>query len=90
MLIDARKENDKTKDKDIHICFKKKEGTWTKPINLRSAVNSNFNETCPSIAPDGKYLFFSRYDEEGGLPNIYWVSAEVLNILKSDYLKKNN
>ena len=89
MLIDALKDNDKTKDKDIHICFKKKDGTWTKPINLGSEVNSNFNETCPSITPDGKYLFFSRYNEEGGLPNIYWASAEVLNRLKSDYLKNN-
>jgi len=87
MLIDARKENDETKDKDIHICFKKTDGSWTKPINLGSGVNSNFNETCPSITPDGKYLFFSRYNEEGGLPNIYWVSAEVLNKFRSDYLK---
>ena len=86
MLIDALKENDKTKDKDIHICFKKKDGTWTKPINLGSGINSSFNETCPSISPDGKYLFFSRYNEEGSLPNIYWVSAEVLNKLKPDYL----
>jgi WD40-like Beta Propeller Repeat len=85
MLIDARKDNDKTKDKDIHICFKRKDGTWTKPINLGSDVNSNFNETCPSITPDGKYLFFSRYNEEGGLPNIYWVSANVLNRFKPDY-----
>lgn len=82
ILIDARKDNDKTKDKDIHVCFKKKDGAWTKPINLGSAVNSNFNETCPSITPDGKYLFFSRYDEEGGLPNIYWVSAEIINKIK--------
>ena len=88
MLIDALKDNDKTKDKDIHICFKKKDGAWTKPINLGSGVNSDFNETCPSITPDGKYLFFSRYSEEGGIPNIYWVSAEVLNKLKSDYFKK--
>ena len=87
MLIDALKDNDKTKDKDIHICFKKTDGTWTTPINLGSGVNSNFNETCPSITPDGKYLFFSRYEEEGGLSNIYWVSAEVLNRLKSEYLK---
>lgn len=82
ILVDARKENDKTKDKDIYICFKKKDGTWTKPINLGSAVNSNFNETSPSITPDGKYLFFSRYNEEGGLSNIYWVKTEVIDKLR--------
>jgi len=87
MLIDAKKENDKTKDKDIHICFKKKDGTWTKPINLGSGVNSNFNETCPSITPDGKYLFFSRYNEEGGIPNIYWVSAKIIEELRKNSFK---
>ena len=84
ILIDARKENDKTKDRDIHVCFKKKDGTWSEPINLGNAVNSDFTETCPSITPDGKYLFFSRYNEEGGLSNIYWVSAEVINKVRPD------
>jgi Tol biopolymer transport system component len=82
ILVDARKENDKTKDKDIHVCFKKKDGTWSKPINLGDGVNSDFTETCPSITPDGKYLFFSRYNEEGGLSNIYWVDAEVINAVR--------
>ncbi|OJJ18107.1 hypothetical protein BKI52_29580 [marine bacterium AO1-C] len=79
ILVDARKENDKTKDRDIHVCFKKEDGTWTSPIKLGPAVNSDFTETCPSLTPDGKYLFFSRYNEEGGLSNIYWISAEVIN-----------
>jgi len=86
LLIDAWKENDRTTDKDIHVCFKHKDGTWTKPINLGESVNSTFGETCPSITPDGKYLFFSRYNEEGGLSNIYWVSAEVINKVRPTYL----
>ncbi|WP_087493168.1 PD40 domain-containing protein [Winogradskyella sp. PC-19] len=83
ILVDAQKENEETKDRDIHVCFKDKDGTWSKPINLGDAVNSKFAETCPSLTPDGKYLFFSRYDEEGGLSNIYWISAEVINKVKS-------
>lgn len=79
LLVDGRKENDKTKDKDIHVCFKQKDGSWSTPINLGLAVNSDYTETCPSLTPDGKYLFFSRYNEEGGLSNIYWVSAEVID-----------
>lgn len=55
----------------------------TKPINLGKKVNTIYNESCPSISPDGKYLFFSRYNEEGGLPNIYWVSSEVITKLGS-------
>jgi len=82
ILVDARKENDKTRDRDIHVCFKKKDGSWSPPINLGDAVNSDYTETCPSLTPDGKYLFFSRYNEEGGLSNIYWVDAGVINTLR--------
>lgn len=88
ILIDAKKENDKNKDRDIHVCFKKKNGTWSQPINLGKEVNSDFTETCPSLTPDGKYLFFSRYNEEGGMSNIYWVSAEVIHKLNPEQVGK--
>ena len=80
LVVNARNKEDETrKDNDIYVYFKKKDGTWSKPINLGNEVNSNFAETCPSITPDGKYLFFGRYNEEGGLSNFYWVSTEVIN-----------
>ncbi|MFT4803942.1 MAG: hypothetical protein ACJAVB_002469 [Cyclobacteriaceae bacterium] len=88
VVQDQNKENEKRKDADIYVCFKEKDGTWTKPISLGNAVNSNFNERIPSITPDGKYLFFSRYNEEGGLSNFYWVSTEVIHKLKTAYFKK--
>jgi len=91
LLVNARnKEGGNRKDNDIYVCFKKRDGTWTKPINLGNDVNSNFNEKSPSISPDGKYLFFGRdqRDEEGGLANIYWVSTEIITKLKTAYLKQ--
>ncbi len=88
LVVGAHKENDKTKDQDVYVYFKKKDGTWSKPINLGSAVNSNYREGGPTITPDGKYLFFNRYDEESGNPNIYWVSTEIIHKLKTAYLKK--
>ncbi len=82
MLVYARnKENEKRKDQDIYVCFKEKNETWTKPISLGNEVNSNFNDACPSITPDGKYLFFGR-DEEDGTANIYWVSTDVIENLR--------
>lgn len=83
LVVNARnKEDERRKDNDIYVYFKEKDGAWTKPINLGNAVNSNFNETVPSITPDGKYLFFSRYNEEGGLSNFYWVSTEVIENIR--------
>lgn len=89
LVVNARnKEDDQRKDNDIYVYYKEKDGTWSKPINLGNEVNSNFDETCPSITPDGKYLFFGRYNEEGGLSNFYWVSTEIINKLKMAYFKK--
>lgn len=81
ILLDAPKGNISSKDRDIYVCFRKSDSTWTRPINLGRAVNTIYNETCPGISPDGKYLFFSRYNEAGGLPNIYWVSTEIIRNL---------
>jgi len=87
LLVDDRDhhEDKARKDNDIYVYFKKKDGTWTKPINLGSEVNSDFSETSPRITPDGKYLFFSRYIEDAAA-DIYWVSAEVVHRLRPNDL----
>ncbi|MCO4821533.1 MAG: PD40 domain-containing protein [Flavobacteriaceae bacterium] len=87
LVINARNKDDAQRKSDIYVYFKKKDGTWSKSINLGNEVNSNFGETCPSITPDGKYLFFGRYNEEGGLSNFYWVSTEIISKLKTAYFK---
>ena len=88
LVVNARNKEDDQRKSDIYVYFKNKDRTWSKPINLGSEVNSNFAETCPSITPDGKYLFFGRYNEEGGISNIYWVSTEIISKLKMAYFNK--
>jgi len=85
LLVTAKnKEKESRKDNDIYVYFKNQDGTWSKPINLGTNVNTNFSEKAPSISPDGKYMFFGRdeRDIEPGLSNIYWVSTEVIEKLK--------
>ncbi|MBL0682935.1 PD40 domain-containing protein [Aquimarina mytili] len=83
LLVHTRnKENEKRKDLDIYVCFKEKDGTWAKPINLGNTVNSTVNEGNPSISPDGKYFFFTRSNIEDGLSDLYWVSTEVIEKLR--------
>ncbi|MBT8181830.1 MAG: PD40 domain-containing protein [Eudoraea sp.] len=55
---------------DLYISFNKN-GTWTKAINLGPKVNTKQTEMCPSVSPDGKYLFFHRGGEDNG--DIYWI-----------------
>jgi len=44
---------------DLFICFRQNEDTWTKASNLGPGVNSSAVDMCPTVSPDGKYLFFS-------------------------------
>lgn len=84
LVLNARhKEDENRKDNDIYVSFKRKNGTWAKPINLGDEVNSNSNDKAPTISPDGKYLFFGR-DEEDGKANIYWVSTKVIENLRPE------
>ena len=81
LLVAGRnKEEESRKDNDIYVYFKKQDGTWTKPINLGSTINSDFDEKSPRITPDGKYLFFGRSERDvgPGLSDLYWVSTEVI------------
>lgn len=72
------------KDNDIYAYFKKEDGTWTKPINLGTTINTSLHEKSPRISPDGKYLFFGRDERavEPGLSDIYWVSTEFIENLR--------
>ncbi|GGG12505.1 hypothetical protein GCM10011344_11460 [Dokdonia pacifica] len=85
LLVSGRNNEDPSrKDNDIYVYFKKQDGAWTKPMNLGSTVNSDFDEKSPKITPDGNYLFFGRSerDIEPGLSNIFWVSTEVIEELR--------
>lgn len=67
--------------RDIFVAFRNDDGTWGSPRPLGPTVNTEFSETCPSLSPDGRYLFFSRYNEPDEISNIYWVSSEVIDLL---------
>jgi len=76
-LIDSRREGG-FGDSDIYLVRKNDNGSWAEPINLGAQVNTHFSETCPSLSPDGKYIFFSRYNEPNAVSNIYWISSDVM------------
>lgn len=67
--------------RDILVSFRNDDGSWGTPKPLGPSVNTEYSETCPSLSPDGKFLFFSRYDEPGGISDIYWISSEVIGLI---------
>jgi Tol biopolymer transport system component len=66
---------------DLYVSFKSKRKEWLEPVNLGDKVNSPSYELLPLLSPDGKYLFFAS--ARGGEYDIYWVSAQVIERLKT-------
>jgi len=67
---------------DLYISFKKKDGTWTKAVNMGPKFNKGHIITrFPRLSPDGKYLFFSKLigprDDK-----IFWVDAKIIENIK--------
>ncbi len=44
---------------DLYIAYRSEDNSWTKPVNLGKAINSNELDYCPFVSSDGKYLFFT-------------------------------
>ncbi|SFD97591.1 OmpA family protein [Spirosoma endophyticum] len=66
VLLMAFSEKKNSKEDDLYVIFRQKDGSWTKPMNLGPEVNTKFTETTPFLAPDGATLYFSS-DREGSL-----------------------
>lgn len=58
------------------IYFSRREGSgWSEPVNIGPPVNSSKWESQPSIAPDGKTLYFSSNREGGEGGKDIWYSV---------------
>jgi Tol biopolymer transport system component len=73
---------------DIYISFHDTlTDTWSEPVNLEEPINKNQPsylgiDRFPAISPDGKYLFFTRYNGYGNDMDVFWVSAKIIDRLR--------
>ena len=65
---------------DLYISFRKKDGSWAKPLNMGPRVNTDMMDYCGRVSHDGKFLFFLRMGQ--GKRGIYWIDAKVIEELK--------
>lgn len=65
---------------DLYISFLGEDGSWTRAKNMGEKMNSSRGVCCPSISPDGQYIFFES--SRGGDGDIYWVDARIIEYLK--------
>ena len=72
------------KDRRIYITFRTDEENWSKPINLNKKIDFDYQSAFPYVSPDGKYLFFTRYNESTNKSEIYWISSAVIEQLRPE------
>ncbi|HZV11790.1 MAG TPA: hypothetical protein VFA55_01140, partial [Candidatus Kapabacteria bacterium] len=51
--------------KDIWMTVKTGDTTWSTPVDLGDAINTDGDEQCPSIASDGRTMYFSSDGKPG-------------------------
>jgi hypothetical protein len=73
---------------DLWICFRRINNTWTEPVNMGPNINTANDEYGPRVTHDGNYLFFTR-ENRGNTMDIYWVSSNIIDSLKSIVISVN-
>ena len=69
VIILSMEREDGMGQSDLYISFKQTNGSWTRPENMGSGVNSPWRETTPHLSTDGRSLYFASnrgYTTSGG------------------------
>ena len=68
VIISAIQRGDTNGDRDLYVSFYNG-GTGQKPVNMGSIINTGLEESSPTLAADGKTLYFAskRHHGYGGL-----------------------
>jgi hypothetical protein len=83
LLFNSPRQGSFTKN-DVWVSFRKQDGTWSAPVNLGPRINRDAMAVlCPTVSPDGKYLFFTRLQEGNGTGYAYWVSIRVIDAVRA-------
>jgi len=70
---------------DLYISYRNSSGHFGEPINLGNQINSSDADICPTLSPDGKYMFFTRLgydDEHNWTGKLFWVSTGIIKELQ--------
>ncbi|MCP4724764.1 MAG: hypothetical protein GY863_06995 [bacterium] len=83
IIIDSSRPEGKGKG-DLYICYRLDNGSWSKAVNME-VLNTEGSDWCPTVSPDGRFLFFTRNGTGSG--DIYWVDAKIIEELKPFAIK---
>ncbi|MFC2096454.1 TolB family protein [Bacteroidota bacterium] len=76
---------------DLYISFKRKDGNWSKAINMGDKINSDAMDQAAIVTSDGKYIFFSsqRTENDEYFKNHFYYKT-LVEILNSIYNGNSN
>lgn len=82
MIVSAKEAP--TYESELHITFKKEDGSWTLPKSISAEINEGLAHRFGQyVSPDGKYLFYTQGTSEENC-HIYWLRwDEMLKRLKN-------
>jgi ankyrin repeat protein len=70
----------------LFISFRKKAGSWTRPVDMGKPINDSGRSLCTSLSPDGKYIFYLGNRE--GISGMYWMKIDrLIEKLKKEALE---
>jgi hypothetical protein len=72
MFASRRPEDAVGQGTNLYISYRDASGAWLKPVNLSLIWNKGGGDICPSLSPDGKFLFFLKWHK------VFWVSSAVI------------
>jgi hypothetical protein len=61
---------------DLFVSFRNPDGTWTPSKSLENTINTETDDFCPYVSPDGQYLFYASRGD------VYWVSTDVIKKMR--------
>lgn len=68
--------------RDIWVCLRKQDGSWSIPINAGEAINTVFDEVTPVITPDLRTLFFASNGHPGiGGFDMFFVELDPTDVM---------
>jgi len=81
------------KNNDFFLVKQDEKGQWIKPVKMDSTLNTEFDEGCCTISPDGSTLYYTYCAEEEGISktaeirkssrsSATWSAGERVNIFK--------
>lgn len=76
MILSCNRDSTKYPSKDLHVSFRKPDGSYSVPVRLSEPINSSEVDGMPFIAADGKTLYFASERPGFGSADI-WVTKRL-------------